>query len=78
MSKKVHRAETGLIIKAKGTEETLQRQNEILFQYMFQSKGSYGRTNALPKAVHTLISGTCQSVTSPGKKYFTDVKRNEC
>ena len=56
--------------KAKDTEQTLQRLNEILFLCMFQSKGSYGRMNTLPEAVHMLISRICLSVISYDKMYF--------
>ena len=37
---------------------------------MFQSKGSYGRMNTLPEAVHMLISRICLSVISYDKMYF--------
>ena len=56
--------------KAKGTEETLQRLNEILFQCTFQFKGIYGRMSTLPEAVHMLISGICQSIVSYDKIHF--------
>ena len=37
---------------------------------MFQSKGSYGRMNTLPEAVHMLIYRICQSVISYDKMHF--------